>query len=260
MLPWRASPPFRPVGLGYDVTGLLPPAAAIMCGRYTLRTPAAILKDYFGLSDLPGLAPRYNIAPSQAVGAVRFTDGMREWVQLRWGMIPKWAKEPSIGNRMINARAETVAEKPAFREAFEQRRCLIPADGFYEWQKLDGGGKQPYYLSRTGGELFAFAGLWARWRDRTSGVVIESCTVITTTPNELLAPIHDRMPVMLDCEAADEWIRTDAVPGALDVLLQPFPADAMRAEPVSNHVNRPANDDPGCVAPIARTRDTPRLF
>jgi putative SOS response-associated peptidase YedK len=225
-----------------------------------LRTPAAILKDYFGLTDLPGLAPRSNIAPSQPVGAVRATDSGRQWVELRWGLVPSWAKDPSIGNRMINARAETVAEKPAFREAFEQRRCLIPADGFYEWRKLDGGGKQPYYLSRTGSEPFAFAGLWDRWRDRLSGVVIESCTVITTTPNELLAPIHDRMPVMLDREGASEWVRTDAVPGALDVLLQPFPASAMRAEPVSNHVNRPANDDRECVAPITLTPDRPRLF
>jgi len=231
-----------------------------MCGRFTLRTPAAILKDYFGLSDLPGFPPRYNIAPSQLVGAVRATDNGRRWVELRWGLVPNWAKEPSIGNRMINARAETVATKHAFREAFEQRRCAIPADGFYEWQKLDGGRKQPYYLSRTDGKPFAFAGLWERWRDRTSGVVIESCAVITTTPNELLAPIHDRMPVMLDREAAAEWIREDAVAGALDVLLQPFPADLMHALPVSSHVNRPTNDDPACIAPAARSEGPQRLF
>jgi len=231
-----------------------------MCGRFTLRTPAAILKDYFGLSDLPGLTPRYNIAPSQPVGAVRSGETGRQWVELRWGLVPSWAKDPAIGSRMINARAETVAEKPAFREALEQRRCAIPADGFYEWQKLDGGGKQPYYLSRTGGGPFAFAGLWDRWRDRASGVVIESCTVITTTPNELLAPIHDRMPVMLDREAVTEWIREDAVAGALDVLLQPFPADLMCALPVSSHVNRPANDDPGCVAPAPRAEGPARLF
>ena len=231
-----------------------------MCGRFTLRTPAAILADFFGLSDLPGLTPRYNIAPSQPVGTVRETETGREWIELRWGLVPNWAKEPSIGNRMINARAETVAVQPAFREAFEQRRCAIPADGFYEWQKLDGGGKQAYYLSRAGGEPFAIAGLWDRWRDDASGMVIESCAVITTTPNRLLAPIHDRMPVMLDCDGAREWIRADAVPGALDVLMQPFPADAMQAEPVSNYVNRPANDGPKCVAPTARASETPRLF
>jgi len=231
-----------------------------MCGRFTLRTPAAILQDFFGLSDLPGLTPRYNIAPSQTVGTVRVTEAGRQWVGLRWGLVPSWAEDPSIGNRMINARAETVAKKPAFREAFEQRRCAIPADGFYEWQKLDGGGKQPYHLSRAGGEPFAFAGLWDRWRDRASGVVIESCTVITTTPNELLAPIHDRMPVMLDREATSEWIRADAVPGALDVLMQPFASDAMRARAVSRHVNRPDNDDPECVAPTTETPETRRLF
>ncbi len=231
-----------------------------MCGRFTLRTPAAILKDYFGLVDLPGLTPRYNIAPSQQVGALRTTDAAREWTELRWGLVPNWAREPSVGNRMINARAETVARKPAFRESLEQRRCAIPADGFYEWQKLEGGGKQPYYLSRAGGEPFAFAGLWDSWRDRASGLVIESCTVITTTPNELLAPIHNRMPVMLDSEAVTEWLREDAVPGALDVLLQPFPAGLMRAQPVSNHVNRPANEDPRCITPANAAKSPRRLF
>ena len=231
-----------------------------MCGRFTLRTPAAILKDYFGLGDLPGLTPRYNIAPTQPVGALRTTPAGRDWGELRWGLVPNWAKDPAIGSRMINARAETLAVKPAFRDAFEQRRCAIPADGFYEWQKLDGGGKQPYHLSRASGEPFAFAGLWDRWRDRASGVVIESCTVITTTPNELLAPIHDRMPVMLDCEGTIEWLREESVAAALEVLLQPFPAELMRAVPVSSHVNRPANDGPACVAPAARPVGPPRLF
>jgi putative SOS response-associated peptidase YedK len=231
-----------------------------MCGRFTLRTPAAILKDFFGLPDLPGLTPRYNIAPTQPVGTVRAGAAGMEWVELRWGLVPSWADDLSIGGRMINARSETVAERRAFREAFEQRRCLVAADGFYEWQKREDGSKQPFYMTRANAEPFAFAGLWDRWRDRKTGTVVESCAVITTAPNSLLAPIHDRMPAILDRDGATEWLRPDAAPGTLDVLLQPFPADHMAAVPVSHHVNRSASDDSSCIAPVASAPISPRLF
>jgi putative SOS response-associated peptidase YedK len=231
-----------------------------MCGRFTLRTPAAILKDYFGLPALPGFPPRYNIAPTQPVGAVRMAAAGREWVDLRWGLVPFWAEDPSVGSRMINARAETVGSKPAFRESFEQRRCLVAADGFYEWQRREDGSKQPYYMTIRDESPIAFAGLWDRWRQKGSGVVIESCTIITTRPNALLAPIHDRMPVILDADGATEWLRPEAVAGALDVLLQPFPAERMRATPVSHRVNRPANDDPECIVAVAPAPIDQRLF
>jgi putative SOS response-associated peptidase YedK len=231
-----------------------------MCGRFTLRTPAAILKDYFGLPDLPDLKPRYNVAPTQPVGAIRTRDGERTWAELRWGLIPGWARDASIGSRMINARAETVATKKAFREAYVARRCVIPADGFYEWQRRDDGSKQPYLLTLADNRPFGFAGLWERWRPDRGTAIVESCTVITTQPNELVAPIHDRMPVLFDAEAASAWLDETAAPEALQVLLQPFPSESMRATPVSTLVNRPANDSPVCVEPVTAAQDPPRLF
>ncbi|NKB88599.1 MAG: hypothetical protein GKS06_10295 [Acidobacteria bacterium] len=231
-----------------------------MCGRFTLRTPADILRDHFGLPALPGFEPRYNIAPTQPVLAIRSQDGAPEWADLRWGLVPFWAEDPSIGARMINARAETLSERRAYREPFEQRRCIVPADGFYEWMRREDGSKQAYHLTRTDDAVFAFAGLWERWRDRKTGVSIESCSIITTTPNEIVAPVHDRMPVILDQEGGHEWLLDDAVTGALEVLLQPLPAELTKATPVSNHVNRPANDDPACVRPVDPAPVDRRLF
>ena len=220
-----------------------------MCGRYTLKTPPAELAELFGLGDPPALAPRYNIAPTQPVPAVRSSAGDgREWALLRWGLVPGWADDPSVGNRMINARAETVAAKAAFRNALKNRRCLVAADGFYEW-KREGRQKQPFHIRLRGGGPFAFAGLWERWTK--GGEPLESCTFLTTGPNELMQPLHDRMPVIIAPEDFDLWLDPavrDAE--ALAHLLRPFPAERMEAFPVSKHVNSPTRDDPACAAPL----------
>lgn len=220
-----------------------------MCGRYTLKTPVDALAREFGLSGpLPEIPASYNIAPTRHVAAVLF-EGGRKLEMLRWGLIPSWAKDPEIGNRMINARSETVPEKPSYRKAFKERRCLIPADGFYEWQKTNGG-KQPYYFKMKNGGPFAFAGLWEDWsRD---GQEIRSCTILTTTPNWLVGEVHDRMPVILSREDHDFWLDPEVdEPEPLRSLLKPYPAEAMEAYPVSRHVNRPTNDDERCVEPAA---------
>jgi putative SOS response-associated peptidase YedK len=169
---------------------------------------------------------------------------------LRWGLVPPWAEDQKIGNRLINARAETAAGKPSFRAAFKRRRCLVPADGFYEWQKV-GRAKQPYYIRLKDGAPFAFAGLWEHWQG-ADGEIIESCTLLTTEANDLMRPIHERMPVMLKPEDFGRWLDRDAPAGkALAALLCPYPAEAMTAYPVSAHVNNPRNDGPACVAPAA---------
>jgi putative SOS response-associated peptidase YedK len=222
-----------------------------MCGRFTLRTPAAQLAEAFELFREPELTPRYNIAPSQMVAAIRFEEERtpRELVLLKWGLIPFWAKDPKIGNRLINARAETVATTPAFRAAFQRRRCLIPADGFYEWKRLDAKHKQPYYIARPDRGPFAFAGLWERWRPE-GGDAIESCTIITTDANETMAPLHDRMPVILPPSAYDHWLdpgRDDA--SELQSLLRPCPPDDLTLTAVSTLVNSPRNESADCLRP-----------
>lgn len=222
-----------------------------MCGRFTLATPEQDLAVQFNLPEVPDLQPRYNIAPTQPVAAVRLptADGDRELVMLHWGLIPFWAKDPGIGSRMINARAETVAEKPAFRAAFRRRRCLVPADGFYEWQKQNGS-KQPFYIRLQDGRPFAFAGLWERWQDEEGGV-IESCTLLTTRPNELIRPLHNRMPVILHPHNYAVWL--DPEVEDLDVLrrlLDPYPPSEMEAYAVSRYVNAPRNEGPDCIAPL----------
>ena len=167
-----------------------------MCGRYTLKTPVEKLAEEFGFDDSSvELPPNYNVAPTQGVAAVLEEDGRRRLEVLRWGLIPPWADDPQIGSRMINARAETAPEKPSFRRAFRERRCLIPADGFYEWKRMNGG-KQPYYIHMKEGRPFAFAGLWESWKE-AGGPEIRSCTILTTKPNALAGEIHDRMPVIL---------------------------------------------------------------
>lgn len=218
-----------------------------MCGRYTLRKAAQEFAEDFNLPEMPPLEPRYNIAPTQQVPAVRFNPdrGGRELTLYRWGLIPSWAEDPSIGNRMINARAETAAVKPAYRKAFQVRRCLVIADGFYEWRKLDGR-KQPYFIHRKDDRPFAFAGLWENW-ERDTGTV-QSCTHLTTVPNELVAPIHDRMPVILTGSAYDLWLDPDVKdPRKLLPFLVPFPADEMEAYPVVTLVDSPGNDVAGCI-------------
>jgi putative SOS response-associated peptidase YedK len=194
--------------------------------------------------------PSFNVAPTQPVTAIRLGEGSgaRAAAVLRWGLIPSWAEDPAIGNRMINAKAETAAEKPAFRQAFRRRRCLIAADGFYEWRKGPGA-KQPFYIRMKGGAPFAFAGLWEHWEGE--GSVIESCTILTTQPNDLVRPIHDRMPVILAPGDYAAWLdcgRTDLK--ALQALLRPHPAGAMEAWPVGPYVNNPRNNDARCIEPL----------
>lgn len=220
-----------------------------MCGRYTLVTPVGELAERFGVEGpLPELPPSYNVAPGRGVAAVVAEGGRRRLEVLRWGLVPPWADDPSIGDRMINARAETVASKPSFRRAFRERRCLIPADGFYEWQRLDGG-KQPYYVRRKDGARFAFAGLWEIWR--REGEEIRSCTILTTEANGLLGGIHDRMPVIVPPDLYGLWLEGGAEREELDAVLRPYPGDDLEAYPVSRLVNNPANDDPRCIEPAA---------
>lgn len=220
-----------------------------MCGRYTLRTPVETLAEEFGISDpLPEIPTRYNIAPTQEVAAVLEEDEERKLEMLRWGLIPSWADDPAVGNRMINARSETAAEKPSFRTAFRKRRCLILADGFYEWQKTNGG-KQPYYIRMEDGSPFAFAGLWESW-DKYGGE-IRSCTILTTDANKMVGEVHHRMPVILPPETYDLWLDPDMqeTEPLLD-LLRPYPDDGMEAYPVNRFVNSPSNDDERCVESV----------
>jgi len=221
-----------------------------MCGRYTLYSSPAAVAQEFGLAEVPELFPRFNIAPTQTVAVVReMPDAQgRELAFLRWGLIPHWADDPSIGNRMINARSETAAAKPSFRKAFRARRCLVVADGFYEWQKTSGG-KQPYLIGLKSNRPFGLAGLWERWDKQ--GEPVESCTILTTEPNELMRPIHDRMPVIIPKEQYGLWLDPrcqDA--GELAQLLRPFPSDGLRAYQVSSVVNNARNDVPECVTAI----------
>ena len=224
-----------------------------MCGRYSITTPIEALARLFRLDGpLVNLAPRYNVAPSQTVPVIRPKpdDGGegRALAMLRWGLVPSWAKDPAIGTRMINARAEMAAEKPAFRAAMRARRCLVPADGFYEWRKL-GKAKQPYLIRLADGGPFAFAGLWERWQG-PDGALVESCAILTTTANPLCAPIHPRMPVILAPADHAAWLDIagrDAA--ALGPLLRPYPAAGMVAYPLTSHVNSPRNDDPACRQP-----------
>jgi len=221
-----------------------------MCGRFALATPGPEIARLFRLEAVPTLTARYNIAPSQVVVGVRETaDQRRELTLFQWGLIPHWAKDPRIGNRMINARAETVAEKPAFRTPLRRRRCLIPADGYYEWAKTSGKRKQPYFIRLRGGEPFAFAGLWDVW-EQGSDAYIESCTLLTTESNALVRPIHDRMPVIVRPEDYDLWLDPQMQrPERLAPLFAPYPSEQMEAYRVSFRVNNPAHDDPACIEP-----------
>lgn len=215
-----------------------------MCGRYTLKTSPKELAQLFGPLLFPELAPRYNVAPSQPVPVVRDGETGREAALLRWGLVPPWSKDPSAG--FINARAETVATKPAFRSAFKSRRCLMPADGFYEWAKA-GSKKQPWHFRLKDGGPFAFAALWETWGEGDSAV--ESCALITGEPNAVVAPVHDRMPVILPIEHYDLWLDPEAKPNQLASLLAPYPAAEMEGYPVSTRVNSPRSDGPDLIQP-----------
>ena len=220
-----------------------------MCGRYTLTVTGRVIMNLFDLDEVPKIAPRYNIAPTQPALIVRMTEDGRCAANARWGLIPSWAKDPSIGSRLINARAETAAQKPSFRSAFRNRRCLVPADGFYEW-KREASGKQPYYIRFTDGRPFAIAGLWETWRGGEERP-IESFIILTTEPNSLIAPLHDRMPVILQPAAFATWLEPQpGDPPGPPSLLRPHPPEHMEAVPVSRRVNSPANDDPDCLLPV----------
>ncbi|MFZ5832657.1 MAG: SOS response-associated peptidase [Planctomycetota bacterium] len=226
-----------------------------MCGRFTLRAPASVIAEQFALFELPLLRARFNIAPTQDVPVVRVRPGdsgatdtpaRRELVALRWGLVPSWAKEPGIGNRLINARSETAAEKPAFRSAMKRHRCLIVADGFYEWQAI-GRRKQPMFFYLADDRPFAFAGLWDTWEGADQSA-LETCTILTTEASEFVRPVHDRMPVILPEKLYDDWLD----PAQHDTkrllpLLKPYPSDDLEVYPVSTKVNRPGYDKPDCV-------------
>ncbi len=224
-----------------------------MCGRYTQRQPWSELATLYALSaDAPArnLPPRYNVAPTQDVPIVRRIgdSDARELVSVRWGLVPFWAKDADIGYKMINARAETVERLPSFRAAFRRRRCLIVADGFYEWRRIRGmERKQPYLIHPAGDVPFAFAGLWERWK-QPGAKAVESCTIIITTANDFLRPVHDRMPVILTPEHFDDWLDLDRPFDATQALFRPY-AGPMTAIPVSTRVNNVRNDDPVCIRP-----------
>lgn len=220
-----------------------------MCGRFTLTLPVDEIREELKLGDFPpDWGERFNIAPSQSVAVV--TDaGARAVEMMRWGLVPSWAKDVSIGNKLINARAETLVEKPSFRNAFQRRRCLILADGFFEWKKAENkrGRSEPYYFQREGRKPFAFAGLWEFWRS-PEGEPLRSCTLITTSANALVAPIHERMPVMLAGDSVWDWLQLTSQDALLD-LLRPFPAEEMVAYPVGKLVNDPTVDAPEVLLP-----------
>jgi putative SOS response-associated peptidase YedK len=233
-----------------------------MCGRYRLSRRKQIIEEHFdSVSGEEDWSPRYNVAPTQLVPIIRQNpkEPVRQLSLVRWGLIPSWAKDMSGAASMINARSETAATKPAFRDALKSRRCLVPADAFYEWQRT-GKTKQPFCFEVREGQLFAFAGLWERWKD-PSGTWVKSCSILTTTANAVTSAVHDRMPVILDPSNYDLWLD----PGMTNVdaacdLLKPYDAGLMRSYPVSARVNSVANDDAECSAPVEVVQAQPGLF
>ena len=232
-----------------------------MCGRYTLKTSPVELQSELGIvidaATQESMRPRYNVSPTQRVAVVR-NDGRNQVELFRWGLIPSWAKAASIGSKMINARAETLAEKPSFRVPLRKRRCIVLADGFFEW-RVDGKRKQPMYIRLGSKKAFAIAGLWESWRDPSApeSDVIHTCTLITTTPNEFMSTLHDRMPVILPKERIAEWLAQDAKePAELLPLLKSWEGEPLEAHPVSSLVNSPKSDRPECIEPD----EAPELF
>lgn len=239
-----------------------------MCGRFTLTTPAAEWAALFEIDPVPDLEPRYNVAPTQPVAAVRSlarpqketpesdragSGTGHEFAMLRWGLVPHWSRDPDLNGRtLINARSETAAERPSFRDSFRFRRCLIVADGFYEWQDT-GSGKQPFWIRLESERPFAFAGLWDRWSGDSE--TVESCTILTTEANEILRPLHDRMPVILDTDSHDAWIDPDTPQRELESLLGPYSSESITFQPVSTRVNYVGNDDLGCISPLRSQTD-----
>jgi putative SOS response-associated peptidase YedK len=224
-----------------------------MCGRFAQKSPAKKISKQFKVEEVPPLVERYNVAPTQSVLAVREASDGREATFLKWGLVPRWAKDTAIGNKLINARSETVTEKPSFREAFARRRCLVPLDGFFEWSRR-GDRKRPFYFHMRDGEPFAVAGLWETWEG--DGKVLETCTLLTTEANGLLASYHDRMPVILRPEDYDLWLDSGVRRGdLLQTLLRPHRHERMGAYAVSPMVNSPSNDSPRCVEPLPEANE-----
>jgi len=222
-----------------------------MCGRFTLTVDPAELKDEFGNYTFPPqFAPRFNIAPTQPVLVIP-NDGSNKADFFQWGLIPFWAKDPSIGNRLINARGETLAEKPSFRGSYKYKRCLILTDGFYEWKAQPGTkSKTPYFIHLKDRQPFAFAGLWDEWHG-PDGSQIRTCMIITTSPNDLMKSLHNRMPVILPSDSYEQWLnKTPQTPENLNPLIKPYPSEKMNAYPVSTLVNSPQNDRAECVVPV----------
>ena len=223
-----------------------------MCGRFSQTATPSQIAQQFAVTDPPLFTPRYNIAPSQSVGAIRLEPdtSTRKLVMLRWGLIPSWAKDPKIGFQCINAKAETVVEKPSFRSAFKKRRCLVLATGFYEWQ-VQGRTKQPIWIGLGSKRPFAFAGLWEQWQP-PEGAPLETCSIITTEPNALMAPIHNRMPVILAPTSYDQWLDPAFQQiDSLKALLRPYPSEELTAYPVSLLVNNPRNDTSQVLEPLS---------
>jgi len=221
-----------------------------MCGRFTIEIPPELLVEVFGLAEPPVITPCYNIAPTQQIPIIRqYADGQNHLDHLRWGLIPSWAQDKSIGSKMINARSETIAEKPAFKQAVRYRRCLVVASGFYEW-KQEGKAKLPWYVRLKDGTPMVFAGLWETWKS-PEGEVIESCTILTTASNRLIEPLHNRMPVILHPDEYHAWLdRNTTNPAGLVHLFQAYPADLMDMWPVSPMVNSVKNDSAELVVPV----------
>ena len=225
-----------------------------MCGRFALRSSIKELAEALEATSVKirEEKARYNIAPTQEIVAAREEGEERELLTLKWGLVPSWTKDPTIGARMINARSETVTEKPAFKEAFRRRRCLIPADGFYEWKRTDRG-KQPFFFKMKDEQPFAFAGLWEHWEG--DGETIESCTILTTRANEVLAPVHDRMPVIVAPEDYKLWLDQQVTKSdRLTPLLRPYPAELMASYQVAPRVNNPRYDSEDLLAPLIKSQ------
>lgn len=222
-----------------------------MCGRFGLTRPEALQLERFGITELPPLMPRYNIPPGSDILVVRERKGFTQAEMIRWGLVPSWAKDPSIGNRMANVRSDTALEKSSFRAAMQKRRCLIPADVFFEWQDVPGlKRRKPYAVALKGAEPFAFGGLWEAWREQESGEWLITCAILTAEPNELLVPIHDRMPVIIRPGDYDEWIDPSTSVTGVRRLVQPYSAEAMKAWEISLLVNDPRTDDARVIAPV----------
>ena len=223
-----------------------------MCGRFTLSTSPAVIADHFGLDETPELAARFNVAPGQGIATISVSgeEGRSVLTLRRWGLVPSWAKDEKIGNRLINARAETVAEKPSFRAALRRRRCLVPADGFYEWAGPKGS-KHPHFIGLDGRALFAFAGLWERWAD-PEGETLESCTLLTTGATEHLSALHGRMPVIVDPVDYGLWMDPDVNdPDLVSPVIDRNLGGSLDFHPISKHVNDVRHDDPRCLEAIA---------